>query len=330
MEVSDIISAVNIEEYISQYCDLEEKGGEMWGLSPFKDEKTPSFSVNPGNGYWYDFSTGYGGNLLDFVMRYHHVDLAHAVRLLKQYAHISDDAPSPVFLTASRVAKRFRVNKRPSKPRASAILSPDYMNLYPFRKDKLSLWAQEGISYETMRYFGVRYDPADDRIVYPVRNYNGDIISVCGRTCDPDYKAKKLRKYTYFQSIGTIDTLYGYSEHRNAIHQQKEIILFEGAKSVMLAHGWGIYNTAAILTSHISPDQFNFLVRLGNVHGVRLVFALDKDIRVAEIERVKKLASYAQVFYLQDDENLLNEKDSPVDQGVNIFRHLYECRKKVA
>ena len=68
MEVADIIEAIDIAEYISQFVDLEEKGGELWGLSPFKDENTPSFSLNPEKGFWYDFSAGVGGNLIDMKM----------------------------------------------------------------------------------------------------------------------------------------------------------------------------------------------------------------------------------------------------------------------
>jgi len=54
LEVSDILDAVDMAEYISQYTDLKEENGELWGLSPFKDEKTPSFSVRPETGYFYD------------------------------------------------------------------------------------------------------------------------------------------------------------------------------------------------------------------------------------------------------------------------------------
>ena len=63
MEVDDILEQVDILEYISQYCDFEEKNGEYWALSPFKEEKTPSFSVNTEKQRFYDFSSGAGGKL---------------------------------------------------------------------------------------------------------------------------------------------------------------------------------------------------------------------------------------------------------------------------
>lgn len=329
MEVADIIDAVDMEEYISQFCDLEEKGGELWGLSPFKDENTPSFSVNPEKKFWYDFSAGCGGNLLDFVMRYHNVSLVKAISILKKYANITEDGQTSGRMQATRIAKKFRSTSRPPRVSNASTLDPSYMERFELRRDKLKLWLDEGISWEAILKFDVRYDAFDNRIVYPVKTYDGDIISVCGRTCDPDYKAKKLRKYTYFQSLGTIDTIFGFSDNKDAIMTKKEIILFEGAKSVMKAYGWGIGNTAAILTSHLSPNQFSFLVKLGNLQGVRIVFALDADVDITRDENIMRLASYARVEWVKNVDGLLDDKDSPVDKGRDTFTELYNGRQKL-
>lgn len=63
MELSELIESVDILEYISQYTEFTEKNGEYWALSPFKDEKTPSFSVRKETNSFYDFSSGIGGNV---------------------------------------------------------------------------------------------------------------------------------------------------------------------------------------------------------------------------------------------------------------------------
>lgn len=84
-----------------------------------------------------------------------------------------------------------------------------------------------------------------------------------GRTVDTQWKEKKLRKYTYFKPLGILDTIYGLAENRDYIALKNEIIIFEGAKSVMLAASWGIYNTAALLTSHVNPYQLKILAKLG-------------------------------------------------------------------
>ena len=331
MEVSEIVEAVDMMEYLSQYCEFEEKGGEFWALSPFKDERTPSFSVNPDKGFFYDFSSGIGGNLLDFVMKYHKVSLGQAVRMLKQYAGIKDDGTDAVSqrLAAVKIAKKFRYSPKPRKQNLAKPLPDNVMAKYEFRRDKLKLWFDEGISWEAMRHFGVMYDAFANRIVYPVRDLDGEIISICGRTCDPDFKAKRIRKYTYYQEIGTVETLYGYSENLEEIVNKEEIILFEGAKSVMMAWGWGIRNTAALLTSHLSDNLFRDLVRLSSYWNVRIVFALDSDVNILEDENIVRLKSYARVEWVKNRDNLLAPKDSPTDKGEEIFRKLYQERGRV-
>lgn len=263
-------------------------------------------------------------------MQYHHIGLVPAIQMLKAYAGIKDDGEEVVTrLEASRIARKYRHTAKTHRESRAEILPPDYMERYEFRKDKLRFWEQEGISMEVMRDFGVRYDSFDNRIVYPVKNYQGDIISVCGRTCDPKFKEKGIRKYTYFQSLGNIDTLFGYFDNKTHILSHKEIILFEGAKSVLKAYGWGIKNTAAILTSHLSENQFRFLVQLSSWHHVRIVFALDSEIDVTKDKNIMRLAKYANVEWLKNFDGLLNEKDSPVDQGQEVFMKLYEGRMRI-
>lgn len=203
MEVSEIIECVDILSYISQFCELEERqDGEYWGLSPLKEENTPSFSVNVDKQRFYDFSSGKGGNVLDFIRQYHDCDFREGLKILKKYANITEDhkAVSSQRLQATSIAKKFRRHQKKEKETKSSILPPDYMNRYERNPNKLSVWREEGITAESMERFSVRYDPFSDRIVYPIRNMQGEIINVCGRTLDPDYKAKKQRKYTYFKT----------------------------------------------------------------------------------------------------------------------------------
>lgn len=333
MEVADILQQIHIEDYISQYVDgdYEEKNGELWCISPLNpSEKTPSFSIRPEDGIFFDFSTGVGGNVISFIVYHDNVSVADAVRRLKAFAHITDSDESGKIVTrleATRVAKRYRDKvRRPTKTTAKP-LSPDCMSQFEFRKDKLQLWVDEGISWETLQLFDVRYDAFDDRIVYPIKDYDGNIISVCGRTCDPDYKAKKLRKYTYKQQIGTLDTLWGFSDNKADILREKEIIIFEGAKSCMKAREWGIYNTAALLTSHLSLNQLRFLIKLCCMNHVRVVFALDSDIDISKDENIRRLCHYTTVQWVRNRSDILLPKDSPTDQGREVFESLYHQRE---
>ena len=323
MDLQDLLDSVDIVQYISQFVELEQRGDEWWGLSPFSDppEKTPSFSVRQNNGSWYCFSTGLGGNLYTFIRYYFKCTRREAVEKLKKYAGY--DGKVMIVnekLSATQICKKFSKPKTRRKEAKGVVLADDYMERYENRPEKLAEWESEGISRDVMAKFQVKYDSFSDRIVYPIRNPDGKIVNVGGRTVDPKWKEKGLKKYCYFYSWGRIQTIYGLAENIKAIRDKHEIILFEGCKSVLHAATWGIENCGAILTSHLSLDQMKPLIRL----GCNVVFALDKEIDVFQDHNITKLKRFVNVFYLWDRDNLLSAKDAPVDKGEEVFRKLYE------
>lgn len=323
MELEELIKSINIVEFLSQFVELEEKNGEWWGLSCFKDEKTPSFSVRRDPPVFFDYSSGIGGNVYTFVKYYYKCTKDEAIEILKKYAGFNGELTAPrEKMAATLTCKRFKRPKTSRKAPTATVLPNDYMERYEKREDKLAVWEQEGISRESLDKFQVCYDSFSDRLVYPIRNIEGKIVNIGGRTLDPLWKEKKQRKYTYFHSWGTMDTIYGLVENMEHILKAREVILFEGCKSVLLADTWGIHNAGAILTSHLNPNQMKILARL----GCRVVFALDKDVRIREDHNISKLKQYVNVEYLWDREDLLDEKDAPVDKGFEVFKKLYEQR----
>lgn len=325
MELTELIQSIDIVAFISQYVELTQKGEEFWGLSPFNEEKTPSFSVRPDPPRFYDFSSGIGGNVYTFVRHYHRCSSREAVEILKNFAGIDGEISGiRDKMQATIDCKRFQRPKTTQKPSKAAVLPENVMEQYEKRPEKLAVWESEGISPASLERFQVFYDSFSDRLVYPIRDPAGKIINIGGRTLDPFFKEKKLRKYTYFYPWGSLQTLYGLSENRKYIEERHEIILFEGCKSVLLADTWGIRNCAAILTSHLNPAQMKLLAKL----GCRAVFALDKDVNVRKDHNVEKLKRYINVEYIYDAGDLLDEKDAPVDKGKEVFRKLYESRFK--
>lgn len=323
MELVDLIKSIDIVEYISQFIDLTQKGDEWWGLSCFKDENTPSFSVRKEPPLFYDYSSGIGGNLYTFVKRYNRCSNREAVEIIRKYAGYDGEvAVKQEKMTATLDCKKFMRQKSPVKQARGIILPEDYMERYEKKEDKLAIWEQEGISRESLDKFQVFYDEFSDRLVYPIRDLEGEIVNIGGRALDPEWKNKKMRKYTYFYSWGTINTIYGLFENMNAIKNAGEIILFEGCKSVLLADTWGIHNCGALLTSHLNPNQMWILAKL----GCRVVFALDKDVTVRDDHNISKLKNYVNCEYLWDREDLLEGKDSPVDKGLEVFSRLYAQR----
>jgi len=323
MEVSDLLDSVDIVDYLSQFLELEEKNGEYWALSPFTNEKTPSFSVRRETGKFYDFSSGLGGNLITFIKAYDKCSGSEAVKKLSEYAGVDDkDLKVRKKLDATTRCRRFSPPRTHKKENKSKVLSPQIMEKYEDNPAKLEAWRREGISDASLKRFGVKYDAFSDRLVYPIKNEAGEIVNVGGRTLDPDYKAKGLRKYTYFYSWGTINTIYGLSDNLEYIKKKNEIILFEGCKSVLLADTWGIRNTGAILTSHLSANQMKLLAKL----GVHVTFALDKEVDERKDRNIARLRQYNNVFLLRDVDGLLDDKDAPVDKGQEVFIKLYESK----
>ena len=322
MTLSELIDSVDILEYISQFTEFEEKNGEYWALSPLKEEETPSFSVNTEINRFYGFSSGKGGNVLSVIKAYNHCSDSKAADILRQYAREKGVRGVRHKLEATKVAQRFSPKKKHGKSSKAEILPDNYMDRYRWDAQKLSIWRDEGISDGSMKRFAVAYDDFSDRIVYPIRNLDGKIINVSGRTVDEQWKEKKLRKYTYFKPLGILDTIYGLSDNRSFVTASNEIILFEGAKSVMKADTWGIRNTGAILTSHLNPYQMKILVKL----GCKVVFALDKGVDVREDDNIQRLKRYLDVEYIFDKDGLLEDKMSPVDAGEEVWKKLYERR----
>lgn len=323
MEIKDLVSQIDIVDYVSQYVDLRPQNGEYFGLCPFHNEKTASFSIIPSSSRFYCFGCGASGDVLDFAKAYHHLSTPAAIDHLKKYAGITENGSSPV-CSMLRIAKKFQ----PQVARTAAphtILSSDIMDRYEDIPEKYTAWIEEGISQEQLERFAVRYDRFSNRLVFPIRTSDGSIFNISGRTLDPDFKSKGLRKYTYFYKMGVLDTLYGLYENREAILKAKEIILFEGAKSVMLASTYGTQNCSAVLTSHLNPFQTKILIGL----AVKVVFAFDSDVDPRQDSEIQKLKHFVPCEWVRNRDHLLAPKMAPVDAGATIWQQLYERRERL-
>ena len=324
MDVDAVLEKISIEDYVGQYVDLSHENDECFGQCPFHADSDPSFSVTPGNGLWYCFGCGKGGTLVSFAMRYHHISYDAAIAHLCQYAGISEKCVD-TRLEAVRIMKSYQKRRNQSKVPTYKVLDPDHMLRFETNWDKAKIWEGEGIGRESMVKFDVKYDGFDNRLVFPIRSISGQIINVCGRTLDTEYKAKGLRKYTYLQKMGVLDTIYGLYENKDEILRKKEIILFEGSKSVMKADTWGQKNTAALLTSHINTHQAKILIQL----GVRVVFALDVEVDPRKDKEFPKLSRYLTLETVRDFDGLLEPKMAPVDAGKSTWNALYEGRRRI-
>jgi len=240
-----------------------------------------------------------------------------------KYANIADDYQGAVRLDAAKIAKQYRPRQPTKSIALPSILPNDYMDaMYENDQDKLAIWLTEGISAQSMERFQVRYDSVSNRLVFPVRDMAGNIINVCGRTLSENFKEKRIPKYIYMRTIGAMPTIFGFADNEEFIREENRMILFEGSKSVMLADTWGIRNTGALLTSHLSEWQMRELIRM----QIPVVFALDKEINVYADKRICKLSKYVTVEATMDANDLLKPHMAPVDAGVETFQRLFNTR----
>lgn len=185
-------------------------------------------------------------------------------------------------------------------------------------------WVNDGISTKTQRTFEVGYDLKSERITFAVRNKEGKLISVKTRYVGKDEQILDERKYIYFYPVNKSYELFNLHRAMSFIQNSKECIIVEGAKTVMILFEWGIKNVISIEGDSISPVQVKLLKELGL--DVRLVFAWDKDKDTKFIKTQLKQIKNRTIYALYDTKNLLGEKMSPVDRGLEVWNQLYEKR----
>jgi len=267
---------------------------------------------------------GYRGkdiiSLVQYLKRFK--TATEAMRWILQYCGVEEDSqdielyPSEKFLMELR---RYDTQDETDPEE----LTEDYMLQYEDRQSPE--WDAEGITIETQKKYGVRYDPQRKRYVFPIYDHKGRLINVRGRTTLPNYKELNIPKYLpYFTGKGMV--LYGEYEHKQDIQDAGSVIVFEGEKSVMLAEEYGFRNTVAVGTCSISDKLTKRLLRL----KADIILAFDKGISFSDVYReAKKLSQFTNVYAIYDRSDLLNPKDAPVDQGWLVWDILYENRKRI-
>jgi DNA primase len=315
----EILEQVNIVDYISQYTDLVEKDGELWGNCPLHKEKTPSFSVNKDEQTFYCFGCNAGGNLASFVMDYESCTFPQAMRKIKDFFKIVDNSEYLTIPDIIKVLKKFQPKVKKCKEFCQQELNDYCINKY--RKLDIKEWQEEGISQSVMDIFNVRYDLEDRAIVFEVRDNDGKLISLKKRTLVSNYTPK----YKYTHKIGSSNFLWALYYTKAECIKSGEIILVEGEKSVMKLLTWGVNNCAAICTSHIDDEQLKTLLQM----KLNVVIALDKDKqkKIKDDPMFKKLSRFCKTYVIYDYDNLLGEKDAPVDKGLSVWKELYNKKK---
>ena len=320
--VENIVNNIDICDYISNYIELKPKGDEYFGVCPFHNEDTASFSVTPARKMYFCFGCGAAGDVINFKAQYEDIPYSVAAKeLAEQYSVSGFDKLKSETVAFLKETKSNRYNL----PQVHhEILDKSVMD--NFVKADIKEWIDEGIPQKIIDRYGVRMDVYKNRIVYPVYDNDGNLINVKGRTLYDSYKQMKISKYINYYKVGELDYFQGYSLKKNIIKDKGEIIIFEGIKSCMKLDSFGIYNSVSAETSRLNPYQIKFLVGL----RCNVVIAFDNDVDYRKVvKNVDMLKRFTNVDIVYDKEGLLGDKCSklsPVDKGREIWETLYSKR----
>ncbi len=225
-----------------------------------------------------------------------------------------------------KVIEDVRRRDRPREEIVHEILSPSFLNM--FTKSYVKEWVEEGIPIHIQEKYGIYIDEKDMRWVIPIYDECGNLVTCKGRTYMPNYDLLGIPKYWHYKTLGKgkNNILYGLNHHKDKIKEKKEIILFEGEKSVMKAESYGYDWGVSVGKNGINQ---NLVRKILSLH-CNVVIAFDKDVSKSEvIKEAKKLTMFTNVSIIIDYDNLLKGKDSPVDKGKDVWEVLYNNKQRV-
>ncbi|MNH98288.1 DNA primase [compost metagenome] len=200
----------------------------------------------------------------------------------------------------------------------------DQYVMFPHQK-----YIDEGIDYQIQLEFEIGYDVKSQRIIFPVHNRFGEIISIKGRTIYDDYEDRDVYKFMYLYNFNKMVELYNWHRALYYVLEKKEIIIYEGEKTCWLSSQFGYRNCIAISGDDMSEWQVNMIKELGPETDIVIAMDKDKDIKSVK-KQAMKFGKTRNVFALWDKDNMYADRDSPCDLGKEVFERLYnEYRYKI-
>src|SRR5437763_13180038 len=293
--LDDLRARLPVSEVVGRRVKLKKAGREWKGLSPFQQEKSPSFTVNDQKGFYHDFSTGKHGNIFDFVMETEGVNFVEAVERLASLAGMPLPAATPeaarheqrrkTLYAVMELAAKFFADTLASRNGAKArgylgdrAISPAVQLQFRIGyapPDRFSLkehLGSHGIPVEDMVEAGllvsgddipVPYDRFRDRVMFPIADLRGRVIAFGGRALEKDVAAKYLNSpETPLFHKG--DNLYNLAPARLATHNGAPLVVVEGYVDVIAMVGAGFAASVAPLGTALTENQLALLWKMAD------------------------------------------------------------------
>ncbi|APT89298.1 DNA primase [Corynebacterium frankenforstense DSM 45800] len=312
-DIQAIRERTPIEEIVGEYVQLKPGGTDsLKGLSPFKDERTPSFHVRPNRGYYHCFSTGKGGDVFSFLMEMEHLTFPEAVEVCAEKIgyQINYEGGSPGrreepgtrqrLIAANKAAHQFyreRLETPEAAPGREFLLGRGFSreHIYGFECgyapggwDTLTKeLLRRGFDYKTLEAAGLskmgRRGPIDAfsrRLLWPIKNMSGDVIGFGARKLFDD---DRMGKYMNTQNTLLYDkskVLFGLDQAKKSIAAGHQAVVVEGYTDVMAMHAAGVNTAVAACGTAFGEEHLRILRRLmldDSYFRGELIYTFDGD-----------------------------------------------------
>lgn len=294
--IDTVFETARVEEVIGDFVQLKRAGSNYKGLSPFSDERSPSFMVSPVKQIWKDFSSGKGGNAVAFLMEHEHFTYPEAIRYLAKKYNIEIEE------TEQTAEEKANTDVKESMYLVSEFAKNYFhdtlLNSEEGKAIGYSYFKERGFTNETVKKFSLGYSPEiwdafskealgkgyklefleatgltiskeekqidrfRGRVMFPIQSMSGRILGFGGRILTNDKKAAKYLNSPESEIYHKSKVLYGIFQAKQAIAKQDNCFLVEGYTDVIQFNQSGIENVVASSGTALTPDQIRLINRL--------------------------------------------------------------------
>ncbi|MEB3015542.1 DNA primase [Capnocytophaga ochracea] len=294
--IDKVYDQMRVEEVIGDFVQLKRAGSNYKGLSPFSNERTPSFMVSPVKQIWKDFSSGKGGNAIAFLMEHEHFTYPEAIRYLAKKYHIDIEE------TQQSTEEKAQADERESlyivSEYAQQYFQDTLFNTEAGKAIGMTYFKERGFTEETIQKFrlgfspdewtaftdnalakgyqleflektgltivnaGRKFDRFKGRVMFPIHSMSGRVLGFGGRILTNDKKQAKYLNSPESEIYHKSKVLYGIFFAKQAIAKADNCYLVEGYTDVIQMHQKGIENVVASSGTALTQDQIRLIHRL--------------------------------------------------------------------
>jgi DNA primase len=294
--IDTVFETARVEEVIGDFVQLKRAGSNFKGLSPFSDERSPSFMVSPVKQIWKDFSSGKGGNSVAFLMEHEHFTYPEAIRYLAKKYNI--EIEETVQTDEEKANTDVRESMYLVSEFAKNYFQDALINTEEGKAIGYTYFKERGFTNETIKKFSLGYSPEawdaftkealgkgykleflestgltiprDDRpfdrfkgrVMFPIQSMSGRVLGFGGRILTNDKKAAKYLNSPESDIYHKSKVLYGIYQAKQAIAKQNNCFLVEGYTDVIQFNQTGIENVVSSSGTALTPDQIRLINRL--------------------------------------------------------------------